>query len=192
LNAIRHGILTKRIALETDEDRAQFQALVQSCDAEFAPEGLLEKFLVEEIATALWKLHIAVGLETRELSSRQGLRDRLSGFFDGEIKLPIEAEDLPLDRGWDCERLVIRVIAGQDAGNSGTSRGPRVVEGQVVRDFQDSGKRNNRSASHIELEAELGNSLARITRYQSSLKKDLYRAIETLRVVQKEKRDLEG
>jgi hypothetical protein len=61
-----------------------------------------------------------------------------------------------------------------------------------VRDFQDAGKHNNRSASHIELEAVLGNSLDRITRYQSLLKKDFYRAIDALRAVQKEKRELQG
>src|ERR1035438_9900842 len=67
---------------------------------------------------------------------------------------------------------------------------PLLLKSARVRDFQDAGKHNNRSASHIELEAVLGNSLDRITRYQSLLKKDFYRAIDALRAVQKEKREL--
>jgi hypothetical protein len=39
--------------------------LESSEQTEFAPEGLLEKFLVEEIATLFWKLGITEGLETR-------------------------------------------------------------------------------------------------------------------------------
>jgi len=150
---------------------------------------LLEEFLVEEIGTLFWKLRIAVGLETRELSSRQGLRDRLQGIFDINIQLPLEAEDLPLDRGWDCERVVIRAIAAQDVGNSGASRGPRVVQGQMVRDFQDSGGYRSQNTSHVELEAVLGNSLENITRYQSALKRDLYRAIDKIRELQAERRE---
>jgi hypothetical protein len=75
-NAVRHGILATKIVLETDDERAEFQALVQSCDAGFEPNGFLEQLLVEEVATTLWKLRTALGLEVRELSSRQNLRDR--------------------------------------------------------------------------------------------------------------------
>lgn len=189
LNAVRHGLLSKHLALETDAEKLQFRELVESWRAELEPDGLLESFLVEEIAAATWKLQIAIGLETRELSCRQGLRDRLRGFFDSEIDLPIEAGDLPVDRSFDCERLVIRAVAGQNAESSSASRGPRIVQEQMVHDYEDSGKHNSRSGSHLEIEAVLGNSLASITRYESSLKKDLYRAIDKLRAVQREKRE---
>ena len=58
------------VVLDTDEQRAEFQELLQSCKKRVesgTPEGLLEKFLVEEIATQFWKLQIALGLEIREL-----------------------------------------------------------------------------------------------------------------------------
>lgn len=47
-------------------------------------------------------------------------------------------------------------------------------------------------AGHLEFEAILGNSLANMARYQSALKRDLYRAIETLRKVQAERREGES
>lgn len=123
-NALQHGILAKKVALETDEERAVFQMLLQSCTAEFVPEGLLERFLVEEIATQFWKLPIALGIETRELSLRQDVRDQVNGVFHSNLKLPISDWDLPVDRGWDCERIIVRAVAGKDQSNSSASRGP--------------------------------------------------------------------
>jgi len=191
-NAVRHGLLSKTIALETDDERAEFEELVRSLNAEFSPDGVLEEILVEEIATSLWKLRLAVGFESRELSSRKNLRDRLTGVFDCEIELPLAAEDLPLDRGWDCERLVVRAVAARDGGNSGASRGPTVIQGQRVPDSQSSQRQYGQAASHLEIEAVLGNSLINLTRYQATLKRDFYRAVETLRAVQAERREAEG
>jgi|HubBroStandDraft_6_1064221.scaffolds.fasta_scaffold306084_2 hypothetical protein len=48
-NALRHGILAKRVALETDEERVEYQRIFESWNAEFRPEGFLENALVEEI-----------------------------------------------------------------------------------------------------------------------------------------------
>jgi len=41
------GLLSKTIALESDDERAEFQELVRSLNAEFSPDGLLEQILVE-------------------------------------------------------------------------------------------------------------------------------------------------
>ena len=51
---------------------------------------------------------------------------------------------------------------------------------------------NSQEAGHLEVEAVLGSSLEKMTRYQSALKRDLYRAIEMLRTLQAEKREREG
>jgi hypothetical protein len=113
-NALRHSILAKKVVLETDEERADFQKLLQSWKDEFGPEGLLEKLLVEEIVTLLWKLQITLGLETRELSLRQDVRDQVGGVFHSDLKLPISDWDLPIDKGWECERIIVRAVAGKD------------------------------------------------------------------------------
>lgn len=191
-NAVRHGLLSKNLFLKTDEEKLEFSDLILAFLNEFHADGFVEEVLVEEIATCFWKMQIALGLESRELASRKNLRDRLSGVFDGEIKLPLDLDDLPLDRGWDCERLVVRATAGQDVGNSGSSRGPAVVDGQRVPDYESAKQNKSQAASHVEFEAVLGNTLSNLTRYQSALKRDWYRAIETLRAVQKEKREQDG
>jgi hypothetical protein len=191
-NALRHSILAKRVVLETHEERSEFRKLFKHCNDDFCPRGLLEKVLVEDYAWLLWKLRILRGLEWRELSRRQDLRDQLGSIFNGDLDLPIDESDLPLDRGWDCERIVVRAVAGKDESSSSASRGPAVVQNQVMKAFQNSGHSTSQKVGHLEVEAVLGNALEKMTRYQSALRRDLYRAIEMLRAVQKERLEREG
>ena len=188
-NALRHGILARKVVLDTHEQRAEYRELRHACKTEFSPEGLLEKFLVEEIATLFWKLGITEGLQAQQLLLRQELSDDVGSIFHKDLELPISGYDLPLNRGWDCERLVVRAVSGKDTSYSSASRGPAVVQGQVINAFQNSQNSNSQNTGHLEFEAVLGNSLANMTRYQSALKRDLYRAIETLRKIQAERRE---
>ena len=190
-NALWHGILARKVVLD-DEERAHFKGLLHSCKREFSPEGLIEKVLVEEIAILFWKLGIAEGLAVQELLRRQELSDDVDGIFHKDLELPISGWDLPLDRGWDCERIVVRAVAGKDTSNSSASRGPAVFQNQVVNAVQTLQNNNHRKVGHLEVEAVLGSSLEKMTRYQSALKRDLYRAIETLRTVQAERRERKG
>ncbi len=190
-NALRHSILARKLVLATHEQRAEFRELRHACKKEFSPEGLLEKFFVDEIAIIFWKLGITEALQAKELLRRQELSDDVGSIFHSDLELPINGHDLPLDRGWDCERLVVRAVSGKDTSNSSASRGPAVVKGQVINAFQNSQNSNSQTAGHLEFEAVLGNSLANMTRYQSALKRDLYRAIETLRKIQAERSERE-
>jgi hypothetical protein len=186
-NALKHGLLAKKVVFETNEERAEFEELLRSWSEEFSPEGLLEKLLVEEITTVHHKMKITLGLETRELSLRQCVRDQLNGVFHSDLKLPISDWDLPIDRGWDCERIVVRAVAGNDNAHSSASRGPAVVQNKIISAFQNSQNQQSQQAGHLEVEAVFGSSLANMNRYQSSLKRDLYRAIEVLRALQAER-----
>jgi hypothetical protein len=186
-NALRHGILAKRVVLETHEERVEFRKLLERCKNYFGPEGPLEEFLVEDGALLLWKLGILEGLVMRELSLRQDERDQLGSIFDRELNLPIGESDLPIDRGWECERVVVRAIAGKDESTSSASRGPAVVQNQVMKAFQNSGNHISQNVGHLEVEAVMGNSLEKLSRYQSALRRDLYRTIESLRAVQAER-----
>ena len=163
-NAVRSGLLAKRIAFANQDELLEFQILFQSLHDELRPCGLVEKFLVEEIATLFWKLQIALGLESKELLNVENLRDRLRNFLQGDVKFPLSAEDLPSDRGWACDRLVVRAVGsgdGMDASSNTTSR--------------------------VEVEAVLGSSIANLTRYQLMLTNRFYRAIDMLGKIQAKK-----
>ena len=121
-NALRHGILARKVVLETHEQRAEFRELRHACKTEFSPKGLLEKYFVEEIATLFWKLGITEGLEAQELLRRQELSDDVGSIFHKDLELPISGYDLPLDRGWDVERMIVRAVSAAD-----TTSNPRVA-----------------------------------------------------------------
>jgi hypothetical protein len=80
-NAVRHSILARKIVLDTHEQRAEFRELLHACKKEFSPEGLLEKFFVEEIAIIFWKLGITEGLQAQELLRRQELSNDVESIF---------------------------------------------------------------------------------------------------------------
>ncbi len=188
-NALRHGLLARKVEFDTDEQRTEFLELRQRCKTELHPKRLIEKFIVEEIAILLWKLGIVESLEVRELLRRQELPDNVGSIFHKDLELPISDYDLPLDRGWDCERMVVRAVAGKDERHSNAMCGPGVVQGQVIQALKSSQNSNHQEIDHLEIEAVMGSALENITRYQAKLKRDLYRAIETLRKMQAERRE---
>ncbi|HEV2396252.1 MAG TPA: hypothetical protein VGS27_04890 [Candidatus Sulfotelmatobacter sp.] len=193
-NAHLHGILARKVVLDTHEQRAEFRKLRRHCKKELHPKGLLEKFVAEEIATIFWKLGLIEPLVFRELSRSQELLDGVDkifhfSVFHKDLELPIRGDDLPLDRGWDCERMVVRAIVSKDQHYSKTVCGPPISNGQMVQAAKASQKDDHQSVDHLEVEAVMGNALETLTRYQTKLKRDLYRAIDTLRKIQAERRE---
>jgi hypothetical protein len=191
-NALRHGILAKMVVLETDEERAGYKEIAESWNAEFSPVGLQEEVQVEEITILSRNLQIVEALVSRELAFRRGVRGRVDGIFHRELKLPISDSDLPLGRGWDGERIVVRAVAGKDESNYSASRTPGVLQNQLTSAVQNTRKRNMQEAGHLEVEAVFVSSLEKWTRYQAALKRDFYRALEKLRALQAERREREG
>lgn len=58
-NAVKHGILARAVlpsALEAVESREDFDQLLASLTDLFAPEGIVEVLLVQQIAAAYWRL----------------------------------------------------------------------------------------------------------------------------------------
>lgn len=198
-NALRHGILARNVILDTHEQRAEFRALRRHCKTELHPKGLLEKFVVEEITTIFWKLGIIEPLVVRELLRRQELSDSDNvkdildnGLFHKNLELPIRCSDLPLARGWDCERMVVRATAGKDQHYSNTLSGPPISNGQIVQAAKASQNNDRQNVDHLEIEAVMGNALETLTRYQTKLMHEFYRAIEKLHKLQMERREREN
>jgi hypothetical protein len=187
------------VVLDTHEQRAEFRELRRRCKRELHPKGLFEKFVVEDITTLFFKLGIIEPLVIRELLRRQELSDSDNvkdvfdnAFFHKDVKLPIECSDLPLDRGWDCERMVVRAVAGKDRHYSHTLCGPPISNGKIVQAAKASTNDDSQNVDHLEIEAVMGNALETLTRYQTKLKREVYRAIEILQKLQMERREREN
>jgi hypothetical protein len=67
-----------------------------------------------------------------------------------------------------------------------------LLQNQLTSAVQNTRKRNVQEAGHLEVEATLISSLEKWTRYQATLKRDFYRALEKLRDLQAERRKREG
>jgi hypothetical protein len=190
LNALKHGILATRVVFKTDKEKTNFQEVFRRCYEHWRPQGAEEKFQTEEIAILRWKLGLTEVMETSELLRRQELSGKVDGVFHKSLHLPINDVDLPLASGWDCERLVVRAVAGENEVGSNASRRPVVIQNQIQPSWHAVKSQANKTG-RLEVEAVLASSLANITRYRSGLKRDLYKAIDMLRAAQKERRERE-
>jgi hypothetical protein len=63
MNAVTHGLLTKVVLLK-DEDGGKLKALREGLVAQYQPLGEIEFFLVEKIASCIWKLRREEQLES--------------------------------------------------------------------------------------------------------------------------------
>ncbi len=63
INAVKHG-LSARNAVLPEEDQQAYQELEASLDAEFQPQGPIENFLVQQMASAQWRLLRLARIET--------------------------------------------------------------------------------------------------------------------------------
>ena len=192
MNATRHSILGKRIMFRTEEQRSEFKKLEQKCREDFEPRGILESFCVDEIITVMWKLEMIEAIEAEDLLKRKEIENGVIGIFNNfssDLELPIKCDDLPVEHGLDCERIVVRGSVAKDTSKSHVARGPQMINGEVADGFSASGIANQDDGHHLEVEVVLISALESMSRYKARLKKDLYRAIEMLRTLQTERKD---
>jgi hypothetical protein len=177
-NARKHGLLSKNLHFEDEEDKETFQQLLTELGDEQGAEGPLEWALVEEAAISIWKLRTTNGWDIAELINRRkaakavlkalgdNYEDDQFQLFTGEYEKQSAAT-----RGWDCQELVIRTgtrnVAEEDQPLSGA----------------------NSKAGHVQIEAKLAASLDTILRYQAAIKRDLYRALAILREMRRDREE---
>lgn len=189
LNAFKHGLLARHFVIHDHDERLAFHDLRIRMAEGFQPEGWLETLLVDEITVLFKRLQMALRIESRELEKRDSADVTLSGVLGSySAKLPIGSIDLPVDEtGWEFERVTVRT--------SGESQnGDKSIRNQIVANTPHpsipivAGHSEAGTGKSLEVEAVLGNTIDRLTRYQSALKRDFYRAVELLRKIQAERK----
>lgn len=119
-NATRHGILSGRLFLTT-EDPSEFQQLQLDLHASLAPVGVMELTLVERIAIAIWRQRRLVAAETASLnlnldqrSIAKGVNAELDRTYSDD---PVSVADLqPYDPGQEtwCRAVVTEIDSLDD------------------------------------------------------------------------------
>jgi hypothetical protein len=174
-NARTHGLLAKFLVFDDAEEQAAFQSLLAELMNDCKPVGCVETALVNEITVCLWKMAKANQIEEVEASDRR----KASRSILDAVVAHNELEPLPLfqrddgtrsaaRRGWECQELIIRTASKNS-------------EKEELRE------ETKNKAGQVQIEARLTNSIDGLLRYGASIKRDLYRAIQTLRDIQRER-----
>ena len=69
-NALKHGVLSQRLVVLNNNDGQTYTLLLENLRRDLNPWNALEEILVEKIAMAYWRLHIAYGYEAEFARSR--------------------------------------------------------------------------------------------------------------------------
>jgi len=181
-NAWKHGLASKHLAFQNEEERQEFDALLNELVDEYRPQGRTEVELVNKIAVDFWKLAEENGWEMEAVAHRRqatvAIMTTLAENYDHE-QLPLftapDGSHSALRFGWDCQELVVRT-------------GTRNSE----EEDQEIGNDRRGKVGHVQIEARLNTSLDTMLRYQAAINRDLYRALGELRSIQRERREREG
>ena len=168
-NAFRHGLLAQDVVLPGEEADA-FEDLWNQVRANLSPMGPVEEFLVDRVVNAMWRLQRLGRAETALLHSRvHGLKaDRLA------IQVcSYEKEILPT--------LSFRTIT-DEAANTEASEALGRARYERDRDEVLLGRA-------IDADAKEGDAFAKLARYERSLERSLFRALDELRRLQNRRRN---
>ena len=168
-NTFRHGLLAQDVVLPGEEADA-FEDLWNQVRANLSPMGPVEEFLVDRVVNAMWRLKRLGRAETALLHSRvHGLKaDRLA------IQVcSYEKEILPT--------LSFRTIT-DEAANTEASEALGRARYERDRDEVLLGRA-------IDADAKEGDAFAKLARYERSLERSLFRALDELRRLQNRRRN---
>jgi hypothetical protein len=167
-NATKHTFLEKKIAFADDAEKKEVEALLSQLVRHHDPSGPTERSLVSEMAISLWRLRNLYGWESVEISSRKAVAaavlKALSESRNAHDLLPLLDE---MGQGWEPTGLTVR-------------NGTRECRGEQTD-----------KTGHSFLEARMGSSLDLILRYGAGIRRDFYRALATLRDLQRERLELD-
>ena len=171
-NAVTHGLLSRKIIFANEDDKRAYDAVVEELYLHCDPQGPIEAAQVSLMAIALLKLSELYGWEYSEICERRSTAAALlKGFeynFDAQTLSMV-----PVTQGsWQPRELVVR--AGTQKEEETTNH----------KDREDKG-------GHTIIEARMSGSPDLILRYQSAILRDFYRALGTLRKLQRERLGLE-
>ena len=189
-NAVKHGLLAKQILFRTPgSGKEAFQKLLDDLERDYVPVGAVEKMLVEEIGACWWKLRNATRWELKGLQGHRQASQRVINELrreETDHKL-LDSEWGTSTPQWECETLVIR--SSKDSAGTFESSLTRENSAAVPPIKASQMSESKQKSGGTEIEATLKSSLPMVLRYETSLKRDLYRAIGTLEELQRRRKE---
>ena len=184
-NAVDHGLLARNLVFQSDAEKQRFREMLNSLRIELSPKGAIEEFMIQAIAFDFWNLSRATELITEELNKEHEVSDCL-GIFHHDLELPVSGRDLPVDKGWDCEQIIVRAITATDNSTGHASSTPTLINNVMIKEMNRSHTSVQDRAQQLEINAVLTNRLTNMTRYLSAWKRDLYKDLKMLQKLRSE------
>ncbi len=173
-NARTHGVLSQKLWFHNDEERSDFNALVNELCAGHRPCGPTEYAQVFEMAIDVWHLRTLYGLQVQEMANistaANKILNTLGENYDSEQVALLAGNN---GSGWDCPELVVRTGSRTSEQEEGLESTPLNKAGQVI------------------VEAKMTRTIELIQRYIAGIKRDYHRALSKLQELQRERRELE-
>ncbi len=163
LNAVRHGLLSKEVLLP-GEDGEALNGLGERLGAELQPVGELETLLVDRVVAALWRLRRLGRVETGIFAW-----ERLE-----ELAERAEREAKEYEAG-DAEWLIEAVsttITDEEKHQEALDRAHRIRSEQ-----EDETATLGRTFAR---DADKANAFSKLSRYEASIERQLYKALHEL------------
>ena len=168
-NAFRHGLLARDVVLP-GEDADAFEDLWNQVRADRSPVGPIEEFLVDRVVNAMWRLQRLERAETALFHSRaQGLKacrlgDQVRSYETNfpDFSPPPHITDKSAHS--DASEALERAKYERDRDE--------VLLGRA-----------------IDVDAKEGDAFAKLARYERSLERSLFRALDELRQLQDRRRN---
>ena len=172
-NAFRHGLLSRDVVLP-GEDADAFEDLWNQVRANLSPVGPIEEFVVERVVNAMWKLQRLLRAETSLFHSRvQGLKaDRLAN----EVRSYESYESYIPDLSFSSTTVTDEAAHTEARDALGRARYERDRDEVLL-------------GRALDADAKEGDAFAKFARYDRSLERSLFRALDELRQLQDKRRN---
>ncbi len=164
LNARSHGLFARDVVLP-EEDADAFEDLFNQVRANLSPVGPIEEFLVDRAVNAMWRLRRLERAETALFYSR------MHGLKANQLAIQMRSYERPF-----IDTSLLTKISDKAAHTEASEALGRARYGQD-RDEVLLGRA-------IDADAREGDAFAKLARYERSLERSLFRALDELRHIQ--------
>ncbi len=183
LNALKTGLAAQSV-LPKHEDSPDPKLIEEGWRKEYDPKGIWEEKLIRDLIFLDRKDAILQRVEENEVATFEAGDVNI---FDGDLKLPIDGIDLPIQRGWLCERLTVRATSTEDQERTNAARSQRSNDGKPLPSVL-SANANKGNGRSLEFQAELGSAMDRILRYRAAIRRERFKTMQALQTAQSERR----
>ena len=191
-NSRKHGLFARELYFNNEEEREQFNELLEELRQDLKPRGAMQEWVVSQIARCVWGLQwlqkrIAVEFNKRESANwATTLREFMGKSNALALPLPSDPESHSGEHWvpWHAKEVSLKLVGG-DHNVENTHE----VSGNDLTYYKDTKDKRAKTdtVQRFELEMRLGDSLETFRRYEAGLKRELLQYLECLERLQRRK-----